>query len=131
MPESSASSETPSVSESIRLPITSCTAGRLPRITFSTERTLTGRGGVDSPLNRQSVAERLVDEALKVPSYRVGAARQQLGVEPNGQVFDGVDPEGRRRRTAPEVRTLRDQRLVLSSVDHHRHPEAESLAGVA
>src|SRR5664280_1165406 len=62
----------------------------------------------------------LIDQLLQITTYRVGATGQQLGVEADGEVFDRIDPEHRRRGAAPRERSFRDQALVPAPIDDDR-----------
>src|SRR5262245_38798533 len=67
-----------------------------------------------------------VDDRLQLTAEVERRRRHQLGEEHDDQIFDGVDPEYRRRHPAPAVLARRGRDLGAHRVDHHREAEAKA-----
>src|SRR5262245_35353596 len=73
-----------------------------------------------------SVGQRLVDELAQLRAYPVGAGREQLGEERDGQLLLRVDPERRAGGAAPGKLPSRADHLARHWVDDHGEPQAEA-----
>src|SRR5215218_4060346 len=60
---------------------------------------------------KSSVDDGGIDEGLELTAEVERARRDELGHEHDDQMFDGIDPERRRRRAAPEELPCRPDRL--------------------